>query len=76
MSAQLRLINSLPLIYWEAEQEVTYAEVAGKDFYYHLLTIKLKAFPHLLQKLGQNTCVNMALHASQFQTQNTRQHSE
>lgn len=76
MSAQLKLINSLPLIYWEPEQDVVYAEVAGKGFYYHLLTIKLNAFPSLPQKLGQKVCVNMALHASQFQTQTTRQHSE
>lgn len=39
MSAQLKLINSLPLIYWEPEQDIMYAEVSGKDFYYHLLTI-------------------------------------
>lgn len=53
MSAQLKLINSLPLIYWEPEQDVVYAEVAGQDFYYNLLTIKLNAFPSLPQKLGQ-----------------------
>ena len=74
VSAQLKLINSLPLIYWEPEQDAVHAEVAGKDFYYHLLTINLNGFPSLPQKLDQKVCVNMALCASQ--TQNTRPHSE
>lgn len=76
MSVQLKLINSLPLIYWEPEQDAVYTEVTGKHFYYHLLTIKLNALPTHPQKLGQKVCVSMALHASKFQTQSTRWHPE
>lgn len=41
MSAQLTLMNSLPLIYGNPERAVMHTEVAGKDFDYHLSTVKL-----------------------------------
>lgn len=54
MSAQLKLINSLPLIYWEAEQNLMYTKGVGKDYYYYnLLTIKQNGFSSPPQKLDQ-----------------------
>lgn len=76
MSAHLKLMNSLPLIYWEPERDVMYAEVARKDFYSLLLTVKLNCFHGLARSLGPKVFVNMALRASQLQTQDTTQHSE
>lgn len=76
MSAQLKLINSLPLIYWEPEQDLMHIKVVGHDYYYYynLLAIKLNGFSSPPQKLGQKLSINMALCVSQ--TQNNRWHSE
>lgn len=71
MSAQLKLINSLPLIYWEPEQDLMHTKGVEKDYYYYnLLTIKQNGFSSPPQKLGQKLCINMALCVSQ--TQNNR----
>lgn len=68
MSAQLKLINSLPLIYWEPEQDFMHTKVVGRDYYhYNLLTIRLNGFSIPSQKLGQKLCISVALYVSQTQ---------
>lgn len=45
-----------------------YAEVARKDFYSLLVTVKLNGFHGLAQSFDPKVFVNMALCASQLQT--------